>query len=480
MYNNIKMSKSKTNKSSTKDDNTAVDKVAADSLTLKDDFDDTSDFDAPVKSGRGRKKKTPVVESSDEESEVDEGSDGDDRDEEESTKGSGGSGGGGRGKYKVEAIDSFDDMDLKENLLRGIYAYGFDKPSVIQQKGIVPLAKGYDLIAQSQSGTGKTGTFSIGTLQKISVEDERTQALVLAPTRELALQIGKVMTALSSYMGVKVQSCVGGIRTKERYGRYNVIKAQVVVGTPGRIYHYLRNGAISCDALQLVVLDEADKMLAREFSDQIRDIISGVSKTAQIVLFSATMPREMLDMTNKFMNHPVRVLVPKDELTLDGIKQFYVSVNKDEHKFNIICSMFDTISVTQCIIYCNRSNKVEMLTRELTDRDFCVSCLYGQMEQEERNKILDSFRSGSTRILITTDVLARGIDVQQVSLVINFDLPYEKETYIHRIGRSGRFGRKGIAINMVTPYDHEQLKTITEYYETQIDEMPANIAELIN
>lgn len=383
-------------------------------------------------------------------------------------------------KYKVCEIDSFDDMELKEKLLRGIYAFGFERPSAIQQKAILPLAKGYDLIAQAQSGTGKTGTFSIGTLQKIDAEISKTQALVLAPTRELALQIGKVMTSLSSYMDIEVQSCVGGIRTKERYNRYNPIKAHVVVGTPGRIYHYLRNGAIDGESLNLVVLDEADKMLARDFSEQIGDIINGVPKSAQIVLFSATMPADMLEMTKQFMNKPVRVLVPKDELTLDGIKQFYVSVNKEEHKFNLICSLFDTISVTQCIIYCNRSNKVEMLTRELTDRDFGVSCLYGQMEQEERNRILDSFRSGTTRILLTTDVLARGIDVQQVSLVINFDLPYDKETYIHRIGRSGRFGRKGVAINMITPYDHEQLKNIVEFYSTQIDEMPANIAEMIN
>ncbi len=415
------------------------------------------------------------------------------KDEDKDTSGMGegvgegvGEGGGGIGrgkdgrKYKVEAIDSFDDMELNELLLRGIYAYGFERPSAIQQKAIVPMSRGYDIIAQAQSGTGKTGTFSVGTLQQIDTERKETQALVLAPTRELALQIGKVMTALGSYMDVEVQSCVGGIRSKERYGRDNRVKAHVIVGTPGRIFHYFRNGAIDANLLKLVVLDEADKMLAREFSEQIHDIISAVPKNAQIALFSATMPPDMLDITDKFMNNPVRVLVPRDELTLEGIKQFYVSVNKEEHKFNLICSMFDTISVTQCIIYCNRSSKVEALTRELTERDFCVSCLYGQMEQEDRNRILDSFRSGSTRILITTDVLARGIDVQQVSLVINFDLPFEKETYIHRIGRSGRFGRKGVAINMVTPYDHTQLKELTEFYNTQIEEMPANIAEIIN
>ena len=391
--------------------------------------------------------------------------------------------GGGKNvgsKHKVEAIESFDDMGLKETLLRGIYSYGFEKPSAIQQKAIVPMTKGYDLIAQSQSGTGKTGTFSIGTLQQIDTEDTSTQALILAPTRELALQFGKVMAALGSYMDVEVQSCVGGIRTKERHNQYNPVRAHVVVGTAGRIFHYLKNGAINADGLKLVVLDEADKMLAREFSDQIGNIIRGVPKDAQIVLFSATMPEDMLDITRKFMNHPLRVLIPRDELTLEGIKQFYVTAAKEEHKYGLICSMFETISVTQCIIYCNRASKVESLTRELVDNNFCVSCLYGQMEQEERNKILDSFRSGATRILITTDVLARGIDVQQVSLVINYDLPFEKETYIHRIGRSGRFGRKGVAINLVTPYDHAQLKELTEFYSTQIDEMPNNIAELIN
>ena len=384
------------------------------------------------------------------------------------------------GKYVIENFESFDDMELNESLLRGIYAYGFEKPSVIQQKGIVPMTKGFDLISQSQSGTGKTGTFSIGTLQQIDTELNEAQALILAPTRELALQIGKVMTTLANYMDIKVQSCIGGIRTRERYNSYNKIKAHIIVGTPGRMYNYLKIGAINNKHLKLLVLDEADKLLAHDFSDQICDIMGYLPKTAQIVLFSATMPSEMLDITKKFMNNPLRILIPRDELTLDGIKQFYISINKDEQKFATICDLYKTISVTQCIIYCNRSNRVEQLSNALIDNGFSVSCLFGSMEQTERNKILDNFRSGSSRILITTDVLARGIDVQQVSLVINFDLPFEKETYIHRIGRSGRFGRKGVAINMVTPHDVDTLKELREFYSTQIEELPNNIADIIN
>lgn len=384
---------------------------------------------------------------------------------------------------KYEIYDSFDDMELKSNLLRGIYGYGFDKPSSIQQRAIIPFSKGRDIIAQSQSGTGKTATFSIGLLQKINLKLKSPQAIVLAPTRDLAKQIGKVLKELGKYMKeLDITISIGGEFSKERYSERNKIKSQIVVGTPGRTYQYLRNNWIDRNNVKMIILDEADQMLSNDFKEQIFDILRTINKkdsSLQIGLYSATMPEEMLEFTKKFMIKPITILVKKDELTLDGIKQFYIALDKNDYKFDTICDLYKTISVTQCIIYCNTVANVERLHHKLNELEFTVSYLHGQMEQRDRNEVLEKFRSGSNRILITTDVLARGIDVQQVSLVINYDLPKNKETYIHRIGRSGRFGRKGTAINFVTLRDGHKLKEIEEFYSTQIEELPSNIGDLI-
>jgi translation initiation factor 4A len=377
-----------------------------------------------------------------------------------------------------ETFDSFDQMDLHENLLRGIYAYGFEKPSAIQQKGIVPFAKGLDVIQQAQSGTGKTATFCAGILQNLDYNQVECQALVLAPTRELAQQIEKVMRALGDYLQVKCHACVGGTSVREDT-RILQAGVHVVVGTPGRVYDMLRRRALRADAIRMFMLDEADEMLSRGFKDQIYDIFQLLPPKLQVGVFSATLPPEALEITRKFMNKPVRILVKRDELTLEGIKQFYVNVEKEDWKLDTLCDLYETLAITQSIIFANTRRKVDWLTEKMRERDHTVSATHGDMDQNARDVIMREFRSGSSRVLITTDLLARGIDVQQVSLVINYDLPSQPENYLHRIGRSGRFGRKGVAINFVTKDDERLLQDVQRFYNTVIEELPSNVADLI-
>jgi len=378
----------------------------------------------------------------------------------------------------TNVCETFDDMELREDLLRGIYAYGFEKPSAIQQRAIVPVVKGHDTIAQAQSGTGKTATFSVGILQKLDVSSRYCQALVLAPTRELAQQIQKVCLSLGDYMNIQCMACIGGTNVRDDMRRLED-GVHVVVGTPGRVFDMINRRALRVDQMKLFVLDEADEMLSRGFKDQIYDVFRFMPPSIQVGLFSATMPQEVLEITAQFMRDPVRILVKRDELTLEGIRQFYVAVEREEWKLDTLCDLYETLTITQAIIYCNTRRKVDWLAEKMSARDFTVSCVHGDMEQRERDVIMREFRSGSSRVLITTDLLARGIDVQQVSLVINYDLPTNRENYIHRIGRSGRFGRKGVSINFLARDDVRLLRDIEQFYNTQIEEMPMNVADLI-
>ncbi|XP_059644106.1 eukaryotic initiation factor 4A-11-like isoform X1 [Cornus florida] len=377
-----------------------------------------------------------------------------------------------------EVHETFDQMGLLENLLRGIFAYGYEKPSAIQQRGIVPFCRGLDVIQQAQSGTGKTATFCSGILQQLDYALVQCQALVLAPTRELAQQIEKVMRAIGDYLGVQVHACVGGTSVREDQ-RILSSGVHVVVGTPGRVFDMLRRQSLRPDSIKMFVLDEADEMLSRGFKDQIYDIFQLLPPKIQVGVFSATMPPEALDITRKFMNKPVRILVKRDELTLEGIKQFHVNVEKEEWKLDTLCDLYETLAITQSVIFVNTRRKVDWLTDKMRSRDHTVSATHGDMDQNTRDIIMREFRSGSSRVLITTDLLARGIDVQQVSLVINFDLPTQPENYLHRIGRSGRFGRKGVAINFVTRDDDRMLFDIQKFYNVVIEELPANVADIL-
>merc|ERR1712126_557189 len=377
-----------------------------------------------------------------------------------------------------EVTENFDDMNLREELLRGVYAYGFEKPSAIQQRAIVPCVKGHDVIAQAQSGTGKTATFSISILQQIDTKLAQCQALVLAPTRELAQQIQKVVIALGDYMGAQCHARIGGTSVREDMRKLDAGQ-HIVVGTPGRVFDMISRKVLRTHDIKQFVLDEADEMLSRGFKDQIYDVFRHLNQEIQVILLSATMPQEVLEVTSRFMRDPIRILVKKEQLTLEGIRQFYISVEREEWKLDTLCDLYETLTITQAVIFANTRRKVDWLTETMHERDFTVSAMHGDMDQKERDVIMREFRSGSSRVLTTTDLLARGIDVQQVSLVINYDLPTNRENYIHRIGRGGRFGRKGVAINFVTDDDKRALQDIEKFYNTQIDEMPMNVADLI-
>jgi len=375
----------------------------------------------------------------------------------------------------VEPIADFDSMALRDELLRGIYAYGFEKPSAIQMRAIVPLSQGKDIIAQAQSGTGKTATFAVGILQQIEISNKDTQALIVVPTRELAQQVNRCVQALGIHMGIRTHTLVGGTRIQDdvRILRDGV---HVVTGTPGRIFDMITRNELVPDRIRIFVLDEADEMLSKGFEEIIRDIFKTLPHDVQVGIFSATLPPECLDITKKFMNNPVNILVKQEELTLQGINQFFVNCEREQWKYETLCDLYNDINITQAVIFCNARRKVDWLTEKMTKDNFTVSATHGSVDPTERRKIMEEFRTGSSRVLITTDLLARGIDVQQVSVVINYDLPRNKENYLHRIGRSGRFGRKGLAINFVTADDVKELRDLEKFYDTVIEPMPVDVA----
>jgi translation initiation factor 4A len=381
--------------------------------------------------------------------------------------------------YNSLEINNFEDLNLKENLLRGIYAYGYEKPSAIQKKAILPFLDKHDLIAQAQSGTGKTATFSIGLLQNIDENLKETQALVLSHTRELSLQILEVIKNISSYMNLTYNLSVGGTTIRDNLDEL-LRNPQIVIGTPGRVLDMINKKALNTRQLKILIVDEADEMLSKIFSNQIYDIFRFLPNNIQVGLFSATMTPEFFKISNNFMRNPIKILVKNEELTLEGIKQFYINIDKQEFKFDTLCDIYEACSISQTIIYCNSKRGVEELSNRLLDNNFSVSSIHGEMNQTERNQIMSDFRNGTSRIMISTDLLSRGIDIQQVSLVINYDIPNNPESYIHRIGRSGRYGRKGVAINFITNYDSRRMEDIEKYYSTQVEELPINFREFMS
>jgi translation initiation factor 4A len=376
---------------------------------------------------------------------------------------------------KLTLYESFDNMSLDDSLLKGVYTYGFEVPSNIQKKSIVPIINKRDVIAQSQSGTGKTASFIIGLTQVLINlnSDTINQALILAPTRELAIQINNVTSELIKFTSLINNVFIGGTSNARN------INNQITIGTPGRIYDLMNKSMLPSENIKLMVLDEADEMLSRGFKEQIYLILKRISKDAQVILFSATMPQDILQLTDKFMNNPLKILIPTEDLTLEGIRQYYVAMEKEDHKIHTLYDIYKVIKVTQCIIYTNSKKKTEFISKMLNDEGFPVNFIHGGLLQNDRKQIMEDFRSGTIKILITTDILSRGIDIQQVSLVINFDLPKEKETYIHRIGRSGRFGRKGTVINFISVYDITSLKAIEQFYNTTILQLPENVSSVI-
>jgi len=333
-----------------------------------------------------------------------------------------------------------------------------------------------DIIAQAQSGTGKTGAFVISSLQLIDQTTNEIQGLILSPTRELAQQTCKVYQLIGEYLKVKVHAFIGGTAIKNDIKNVND-GVQVIVGTPGRVLDMLNKKIIKLDYLKIFILDEADEMLSRGFLENIKQVFPFIPTTSQIALFSATMPLDIIEISKQFLNKAVKILVKNEQLTLEGIRQYYVPLKK-EWKLEILLNLYKMMEIAQAIIYANSKKAVDYLTEEMTKKNFVISSIHSDLPMNEREKVMREFRTGATRVLITTDLLARGIDVYQVSLVINYDLPRQKETYIHRIGRSGRFGRKGTAINFVTPEDKEELEQLQKFYNTTIEELPSDLSTI--
>jgi translation initiation factor 4A len=379
-------------------------------------------------------------------------------------------------------ISEWDDPDLnlRPNILRGIFAYGFEKPSPIQKKGMIPLiqpgckGKRRDILAQAQSGTGKTACFGVGALQIIDSTKDETQVLILAPTHELASQIKNVIADIGRFEKVKVQLLVGGTSVDSDRSKLDNETPQIVVGTPGRVHDMIRRKYLKTDKMELIVIDEADEMLSQGFKEQIYKIFQYMNNNIQIGLFSATVPEVLQELSGKFMRNPIKILVKAEQLTLQGIAQYYIRLDNDEQKYSCIKDLFEGLTISQAIIYCNSTRRVDDLEEAMVQDEFPVKKIHGKMEESERKDVHNDFKAGGCRVLVTSDLFARGIDIQQVSVVINFDVPKSEHTYLHRIGRSGRWGRKGIAINFVTRHDGGRLKEFEEYYSTEIKEMPAD------
>jgi superfamily II DNA/RNA helicase len=374
----------------------------------------------------------------------------------------------------MEPIHSWDDLPIGEPLLKGIYGYGFENPSAVQKTAIPVLLTGKDVVVQAQSGTGKTATFAIAALAKVDVSAATTQVLVLSPTKELCNQTAAVFQQLGKGMdGLSVAAMYGGCE-------YLRSTPHVLCGCGGRVLDMLIRRKIHAQTIRIVVLDEADEMLSRGFRDQIYDIFTFLNhRELQVVMVSATLPENIHSLLDNIMKDPHKIHVKPEMLTLEGIKQFYVAVDNDRQKYAVLKDLFSSLEVSQCIIYCNRIQQVHELYEAMCEDQFPVCCIHGNMDKGERNTSFQEFASGKYRVLISSDITARGIDIQQVSIVINFDIPRDVHTYLHRIGRSGRWGRKGVGINFVTRYDVRNMKEIEHYYNTQIMELPENFTHLL-
>lgn len=375
-------------------------------------------------------------------------------------------------------ISSFDDLEIADDLLRGIYSFGYEIPSAIQRKSITPMIKGDDLIAQAQSGSGKTATFLIGAMQRVDRKLQKPQVIIICPNRELAQQIYYNFECLNQYTKITSTILMGGTQVDENY---KILEkgVQFIVGTPGRVYDMMKRYILKTDALKCFVMDEADEMLSKGFKDQIYEIFQFIPPKCQVCIFSATMPKAQLDLTKKFIPTAVRILVQPEKLTVEGIRQYYLGVEHESWKLETLYDLYERLQISQTIIFVNSIHKAKFLAEKLEEEKFVVDCIHGEMSQVQRDKIMNSFRRGESRVLVATDVIARGIDVQQVSIVINYDMPRYYETYIHRIGRSGRYGRKGIAINFVTDREYPTIEKIQRIFKTTIEELPDNIKNII-
>lgn len=383
----------------------------------------------------------------------------------------------------IKLYSEWDELDLKEDLHRGILAYGFEKPTSIQQKAIKPIIDGNDIIGQAQSGTGKTGSFTIGCLQRIDLTSSTTQAVILSNTHILAKQTFSVVNSLSHYMdGLVTKLLIGGTSVSEDINDLRSRKPHIIIGTPGRVFDMMKRRHFETEHIRLFIMDEADEMLNKGFKEQIYEIFRYLDDNVQVALFSATMPHEILTLTDKFLRNPVKITLKAEDVTLKGIKQFYIAVSSDQEKFDCLKDLYECISASQSIIYVSSRERVTRLYNAMISDGFAVCYVHSEMPSSDRDNTIDKFRNGEYRVMISSAMTTRGFDVQQVSTVIIFDMETfinNLENYVHAIGRSGRFGRKGLAINFMTKQDTTVVKAIEDRYKTTIEELPSNVSDFI-
>lgn len=375
--------------------------------------------------------------------------------------------------------NTFESFHLKRELLMGIFEAGFEKPSPIQEEAIPVALMGRDILARAKNGTGKTAAFVIPTLEKIKPKYNKIQALMLVPTRELALQTSQVVKTLAKHMNINTMVTTGGTSLRDDILRLHD-PVHVMVGTPGRVLDLASRKLAVFDECKVFVMDEADKMLSWEFRKIIEQILkffpqsdSNSGNAYQSLLFSATFPITVKSFMDQYLYKPYEINL-MDELTLKGITQYYAFV-EERQKLHCLNTLFSKLQINQAIIFCNSTNRVELLARKITELDYSCYYSHARMPQAERNKVFHEFRQGKVRNLVCTDLLTRGIDIQAVNVVINFDFPKTAETYLHRIGRSGRFGHYGIAINLINWNDRFNLYKIEQELGTEIKPIPAEI-----
>lgn len=387
-------------------------------------------------------------------------------------------------------MDDFDDTLFEyydNNLIKGIHSFGFDTPSLIQSKTIIPISKGYDIIAQAQSGSGKTGAFIIGSLTRINIELKYPQVLIISNTRELANQTYYVANEISSFIQpLKKSLCIGGINTVTNL--HEAVNSHMLIGTPGRLIDLIDRDAQNnpeyplLSGIRTLILDEADSLLKDDFMDQIKKIITKLSDKCQICLFSATYPDYVLDMTKLFMRDPLKILVENEKLSVESITNYYINSGVENNKFDILLDLYNKVTITQTVIFVNSVGKAKYVGERLQQFGHSVGIIHSDLDDLSRRKALTEFRRNHIRVLVSTDIISRGIDVQQVGLVINYDVPNTPIDYIHRVGRSGRFGRRGTAITFVnleerqTKYkkviDYDRMGNIEMEYRIEFNEMP--------
>ena len=381
----------------------------------------------------------------------------------------------------MSLIMKFEDFipKLSDKLLRGIYAIGWENPSSTQVNGIPAILSKKDVIIQAHSGTGKTGTFCISLLNNINPELGCIQGIIIVPTIELGTQVYTVLCTLSEFMEINVLKCVGGHNVKDRLVYPE--RATILVGTPGKLSDICSRNLIKSQKynLSMIIIDEFDKTFDKDFVPVIQNIFKTyVYENTQIVLSSATINDEVITLSDTFMHDPIKIILKSEEVSLDGIKQYFIKLDCDDHKFETILDLYKIARVAQCIIFVNSKEKCNILEHKFNSNEFTVSHIHGNIDRSEREKIMNDFRNGTIRILLTTDLMARGIDVQTVSLVINYDIPIDSSQYIHRIGRTGRYGKKGCAINLIgNNSDIRNIRAIEDFYKIKIDELPADFAD---